>query len=66
MSLHGTKRSVNVAMQEAAPETNPSFAYRQCLPTENPKAAIAHDAEVIFIQLTGARRLPRSRESLFA
>ena len=39
----------------------PSFAYRQCLPTENPKAAIAYDAEVVFLRLTTSGRLPPSR-----
>ena len=66
MSGYGTLEPVDVALQEAAIETKPSFAYRQCLPIENPKAAIAHDAEVVFIQLTAARRLPPSRASLFA
>jgi hypothetical protein len=66
MSGYGTKRPVGVALHETALETKPSFAYRQCLPTANPKAAIAYDTEVVFIQLTAARRLPPSRASLFA
>jgi hypothetical protein len=44
-------------------ETLPSFACRRSLPTENPKAAIAHDAEIVFIQLTAAPRLPPCRAS---
>ena len=38
-----------------------SFVCRRHLPTENPKAAIDHDAEVVFIQLTATPRLPPCR-----
>lgn len=34
------------------PSTQPSFEYRRCLLTENPKAA--HAAEVVFIQPTAS------------
>jgi hypothetical protein len=33
-----------------------SVACRRSLPTESPKAAIAHDAEVVFLQLSATRR----------
>ena len=51
------------ALQPSASETKPSFACRRSLPTENPKAAIAHDAEIVFIQLTATPRLPQCRAS---
>jgi len=60
MSAGGTKRPVDVAMHQTATETLPSFAYRRSLPTENPKAIIAHDAEVLLIQQTAARRYHRA------
>jgi hypothetical protein len=38
-----------------------SVACHRSLPTENPKAVIAHDAEVVFSQLIAVPRLPPCR-----
>jgi hypothetical protein len=62
-AAHGTLEPVDVALQWAATETKPSFTYRQYLPTANPKAAIAYDAEVVFLRLTTSGRLPPCRAS---